>query len=150
MKVWSLIAALWMGISGSAFADDGKALAEKQVKDAIAFAKAKGKEAVVAEVNKGGFKVGEVYVTIFDTEGKCLAHPTKPARVGQNLMNEKDPDGKLFIKERIDAVKAGKSGWQTYKFQNPDTKKMEPKEAYYEGWEGLAFTAGAYSAPAKK
>lgn len=133
--------------SAVAMADAGKDKAVKMVKDAIEFTKKNGKDAAIAAVNKGDkmFKDGETYITIYDLEGKCIAHATKPARVGQNLMSEKDPAGVFFIKERIEIAKSKGNGWQTYKFQNPTNKKIEPKEAYAELSDGLVYSAGAYS-----
>jgi signal transduction histidine kinase len=130
-----------------AFADAGKDKAVKMVKDAIENTKKSGKEATIALVNKGDakFKDGETYITIYDLEGKCIAHATKAARVGQNLLSEKDPSGVFFVKERIEIAKTKGSGWQTYKFQNPTNKKIENKEAYAELHDGLIYSAGAYS-----
>lgn len=129
--------------AGQAMAD-GKAAAEKQVKDAIAYAKANGKDKAIAEINKGMFRDGELYVTVYDLTGKCLAHPVKAAQVGQNLIDTKDADGVAFVAERVKIVKENKAGWQKYKFMNPVTKKIEPKEVYNEGFEDLIFSAGAY------
>jgi cytochrome c len=123
---------------------DGKAAAEKQVKDAIAYAKANGKDKAVAEINKGMFRDGELYVTVYTLDGKCLAHPVKATQVGQNLMDSKDPDGVPFVAERVKIAKEKGSGWQTYKFMNPVSKKIEPKEVYNEKFEDLIFSAGAY------
>jgi cytochrome c len=148
MKVTNVVVGLSLALTSvMAFADAGKAKAVKMVKDAIEHTKKNGKDATIALINKGDakFKDGETYITIYDLEGKCIAHATKPARVGQNLINEKDPAGVLFVKERIELAKTKGNGWQTYKFQNPTTKKIEPKEAYNELHEGLVYSAGAYS-----
>jgi len=122
---------------------DPKSDAEGIVKEAIKFSKENGKEKALAAINSGKFTRGELYVMVYDMEGKCLAHGTKPARVGQNMMGDKDPAGKEFIKERVEIGKKGK-GWQSYKFQNPTTKKLEDKETYNEAADGVIFSAGAY------
>ncbi len=129
-----------------AYADAAKDKAVKMVKDAIEFTKKSGKDATIGLVNKGDakFKDGETYITIYDLEGKCIAHASKPARVGGNNLSEKDPTGVAFIKERIDLVKAKGNGWHSYKFQNPASKKIENKEAYAELHDGLVYSAGAY------
>ena len=76
---------------------ENKVAAEKMVQSGIALAKSKGLDEAIAETNKGKFKQGELYLIIYDSNGKCLAHSTTSSRVGQNMMNDKDPDGVLFI-----------------------------------------------------
>ena len=143
MKNLAILAFLFAFAIPGAQADEGKDAAVKLVKDVIAMVKKEGKDAAIAAVNKGQFTKGELYPLVYDMEGKCLAHGTKPARVGQNMINDKDPDGKLFIKDRIDIAKGG-SGWQKYRFQNPSTKKIENKEVYIENADGTIYAAGAY------
>ena len=136
-----LSALLTMNVS---FADAAKDQAVKQVKDAIELAKKSGKDVAVAEINKGKFHEGELYVTVFNEQGVCLAHPIKPDFVGQNQMNKKDPGGVLYIKERVEGVKKTGNVWTKFKFQNPISKKLEDKEMYSELYEGYVFSAGAY------
>jgi signal transduction histidine kinase len=140
-----LFGSITLPFSGArAIGPEAKQVAIDHVRQAIDFAKSHGKDVVIAEINKGKFKDGEVYVTIYDLEGKCLAHPVKPALVGSNLMSVKDPDGVAYVKDRTELVKAKGAGWISYKFPNPVSKKLEKKEAYAELWEGLVFSAGAY------
>jgi signal transduction histidine kinase len=140
-----LFGCILLPFSGTrAISPEAKQVAIDHVRQAIEFAKSHGKDAAIAEANKGKFKDGEVYVTIYDLDGKCLAHPTKPALVGSNLMSVKDPDGVAYVKDRTELVKAKGSGWVSYKFPNPVSKKLEKKESYAELWDGLIFSAGAY------
>lgn len=138
--------ALMMLITFSTFgyAEDTKITAVNFVKEAITFAKANGKDAVIKATNEGKFKDGDIYLTLYDMDGKCLAHPASPARIGQSFLNDKDPDGKLFVKERIELVKTKGSGWQSYKFTNPQTKKKDIKEAYNELYDGIIYSCGVY------
>jgi len=121
---------------------------ESLVKEAIAFAKASGKDAAIKEITKVGGKFhrqgGALYVFIYDLDGKVVAHGQGPAKVGVNQLNAKDPDGKEFVKERIQLAKSKGKGWHDYKFRNPVTNKMENKTSYIEVWNGLIFGAGIY------
>jgi single cache domain-containing protein len=45
-----------------------------------------------------------------------LAHGTNEKLIGQNLIEAKDPDGKLFVKEPTEMAKAQDDFWQDYKF----------------------------------
>jgi signal transduction histidine kinase len=120
--------------------------AEGLVKSAIAFLKKEGKAKAFAAFSdpKGSFAYRDLYIAAYDHQGKCLAHGQKPERVGKVLLEDKDADGKAFVKERIALIEAKGKGWQEYKFQNPATKKVEDKVAYCEDADGAILCAGAY------
>jgi signal transduction histidine kinase len=121
---------------------------ETLVREAIAFAKTNGREAAFKEVTKIGGKFsrheGELYVFIYDMDGKVLAHGQGASKVGVMQMNAKDPDGVEYIKERIKLAKTKGKGWHDYKYINPKTQKKEPKTSYIEVWDNLIFGAGIY------
>ena len=121
---------------------------ETLVKAAIAFAKANGRDAVIKEVTKAGGQFhkhgGELYVFIYDMDGKVVAHGQGASKIGVNQMNAKDPDGVDYIKERINLAKAKGKGWHNYQYVNPTTMKKQPKTSYIEVWDNLIFGAGIY------
>ncbi len=125
---------------------DEKAEAEAMVKAAITFAKEKGRDLALHEISnpKGSFRKGELYVFVYDLEGKVLAHGGDVRRVGSNQLNGKDPDGKFYVKERIELAKSKGKGWQDYKFMNPQTSKVEEKTSYIELHDGMIFGCGVY------
>ena len=117
------------------------------VKKAIAFYNANGRAKALAEFNNkdGQFAKGEDYVDIHDLSGVCLAHPTAPEVVGTNRLEQKDLNGKFWIKDIIEATKKGDtSGWISYVRKNPVTGKMQDKRSYWELHDGLIFKAGLY------
>ena len=59
-------------------------------------------------------------------------------------LTSRDVDGKLYVKERIELAQKQASFWQDYKFVNPVTKKVEPKEMYCERLDNTAVCAGIY------
>jgi len=120
--------------------------AKTMVKKAIAYIKANGQEKAFAEINnpKGKFVHRDLYITVFDMDGKCLARGFNPDLLGKNLTEMKDPDGRFFIKERIEMAKTKESGWQDYKYIDPMSKKVEPKTAYFERYGDIIVTCGAY------
>lgn len=69
---------------------------------------------------------------VYGFDGMVLAHGADKKRIGTNQINDKDADGKEFVKERIELAKMHDSFWQSYKFINPVTKKIEPKQMYCE------------------
>lgn len=128
--------------------DATPAEAEALVKEAIAFAKASGKDAAIKEITKIGGKFhrhnGELYVFIYDMDGKVVAHGQGAGKIGVNQMNAKDPDGVEFVKDRIKLAKAKGKGWHDYQYINPTTMKRQPKTSYIEVWNNLIFGAGIY------
>lgn len=122
------------------------AQAEVLVKKAIAHIKEVGKEKALAEFSnpKGKFVDRDLYIFVYDMTGTVLAHGQNAKMVGKNLAEVKDPDGKQYVKERIDIAKSKGKGWQEYKFSNPLTKKIETKKAYIEKHEDMIIGSGAY------
>ena len=107
--------------------------AEAMVKKAVAAYKAGG-EKIFADITAPSKKYAskDLYLVAYDFNGKCVAHGQNAKQAGKDLINMKDPDGKAFIKERVDMAKAKGSFWQDYKFTDPLTKKVLAKQAYCE------------------
>jgi len=120
--------------------------AEAMVKKAIAYLKANGKDKAFAEFSnpKGQFVDRDLYVTVYDLNGKCLAHGADRTMIGKDLMGLKDTDGKAFIKERMELAKTKGKYWQDYKFRNPVSTKIEPKSMYCERVEDIIVACGIY------
>ncbi len=140
--VW-LAAAIWAQAAGEGGTKDE---AVALVKKAIEYTKANGNDKAFAEISnpKGQFVDRDLYVVVYDMNGKCLAHGQKKSMVGKELIDFKDVDGKPYMKERIELMKKQPTAWQEYKFMNPVTKQVEPKEMYIERVGDLIFGAGVY------
>lgn len=117
------------------------------VKKAAAHLKSAGKDKAFADFNAkdAGFVDRDLYIVVYDLQGNCLAHGANAKQIGKNLMELRDPDGKYFVKERVELGKTKDSFWQDYKFANPVTKQIEPKSMYMEKVDGLLIGCGAYS-----
>lgn len=122
-----------------------KAEAEAMVKKAVAHLKAKG-EAAYADFTapSKAFVDRDLYVVVYGLDGKCLAHGQNAKQVGKDLINLKDPDGKLFVKERVELASSKGSFWQDYKFTDPLTKSIMPKQMYCEKVDKVAVCGGVY------
>jgi cytochrome c len=120
--------------------------AEAMVKKAVAFIKANGTERGLAEVSKkqGKFVDRDLYVFVYDMNGKCVAHGGNPKMIGKGLIDLKDPSGKEFVKERIGIAKSKGKGWQNYQWNNPAKHRIENKTAYVEKCGDLIVGCGAY------
>jgi cytochrome c len=117
------------------------------VRNAVALIQERGPEKAYAEfTTRGGrFHDRDLYITVFDLDGKLLAHGQREDLIGKVLIDLRDPDGKLFVMERVELARQQASFWQNYKFMNPATKKVEPKEMYCERLNETAVCGGVYS-----
>jgi cytochrome c len=133
---------------GAAVAADGasKDDAVAMVKKATTFIKEQGPEKAYPEIsNKAGkFIDRDLYVVVYQLDGKVLAHGSNEKFVGKDLIEAQDVDGKFYVKERVELASKQPSFWQDYKFVNPVSKKVEPKQMYCEKLDNTAVCAGIY------
>lgn len=115
-------------------------------KKAVAYIKANGPEKSYEEFTNGkSFKDRDLYVIVYDLNGKNLAQGANPKLVGKDLMNLKDPEGFPIIAKFVEMAKTKGSGWvEGYKFMNPVTKKMENKAMYLERHGDTLVGVGIY------
>jgi len=120
--------------------------AEAMVKKGVAYLKASGKDKGYAEITnkQGQFIDRDLYLVVYQLDGKVLAHGANEKMVGRVLIDLKDVDGKEFVRERVEMGKAKASFWQDYKFTNPVTKKVEPKSMYCERVDESVLCGGIY------
>ncbi len=125
-----------------------KAEAEELVKKTIEAIKTEGTEKVYAAISAKDTKFidRDLYPVVYDIDGTCLAHGSNAQFVGKSMIDKRDADGVIFVKERIEKAKTTKSFWQDYKFINPMTKKIEAKQAFCEVLDETIVCAGAYKA----
>jgi len=120
--------------------------AESMVGKAINHIKKNGKEKAYSDFTgkKAGWVDRDLYVTVYDLTGKVLAHGQNAKQVGMDLIGITDADGKEFIKERVDMANSKGKFWQEYKFTDPVTKKILPKQMYCEKLEDTVVCSGIY------
>jgi cytochrome c len=158
MKFNPQLVAAATAICIATFGAGGNALAQKKgesatkdeavamVKKGVAFIKKEGKEKGYAEITnkKGQFTDRDLYLVVYGLDGVVRAHGANEKMVAKNLMDLKDVDGKPFVKERVELAQSKGSFWQDYKFTNPQTKKIEPKQAYCEKLDDTVVCGGIY------
>jgi cytochrome c len=142
----ALIAALSMFGSSLAATGATKDEAVAMVKKAVAFIQTEGAANAYPEISdpRGRFVDRDLYVVVYGLDGMVLAHGADAKRIGTNQIADKDPDGKAFVKERIELAATQPSFWQSYKFRNPVTDKIEPKQMYCERLEQTVVCGGVY------
>ena len=122
------------------------------VKQAVEFAKKNPKEKFLEEVSgvKGQFHFNkgqnnDLYIFVYDMEGKVLAHGVRRELVGVNRWTAKDPDGKSWIQDWTKLVKEKGNGWIEYKELNPSqNNKVMKKASFVELFNGMVVGAGIY------
>ena len=116
------------------------------VKKAVAAIKADGVEKAYGEIStKGGkFSHLDLYIVVYGLDGKVLAHGANQKLIGKQLIDATDVDGKPFVKERVTLAREKGAFWQDYKFVNPTTKKIAPKQMYCERLNETAVCGGIY------
>jgi signal transduction histidine kinase len=147
VAVFAVFLSIVLGLNVALAADAGtKDEAVAMVKKAVEFIKANGNEKAFAEFSnpQGPFVDKDLYIVVYDMNGKCLAHGANPKMIGRDLIDNKDVDGKEFVKERVAMMKSASSGWQDYKFRNPVSNQVEPKSMYLERYQDLIVGCGIY------
>jgi len=146
VMIWSIL--FLVSTVSSTFAGQygTAAEAEAMVKKAISYIKANGKDVAFRELSnpKGQFIDRDLYIFVYDLNGKCVAHGFNQKMIGKDLLEMKDTDGKFYVKERIEIAKTKGKGWQDYKFTDPVSKKIEQKSAYVERLDDLIVGCGIY------
>ncbi len=121
--------------------------AEALVKAGLAFFKAHGKDALLAEINKlgkGQFIDRDLYLMAIGVDDyKFVAHGNNPRTLGAGPVS-KDVDGKFFVKEMAELARKGGQSWVDYKWAHPVTNEIRLKSSYVERAGDLALACGIY------
>lgn len=72
----------------------------------------------------------DLYLAVYDLHGRCLAHGQNARQVGRDLIDMMDPGGKPFVREHVELARTKGKFWQDYKFTDPLTKTVLPKQMY--------------------
>jgi len=84
------------------------------------FMKSSGVSAAAKEFtdkNINTYRLGDLYLFVYDMKGKCIANGGNSSLVGQNQFDEKDQDGRYVVREMIEQAQAG-GGWVDFKVRN--------------------------------
>jgi cytochrome c len=147
-----LVTLLVAGTVSLSLAAQTRDQAKAFVKQAVDFAKKNPRDKFLEEVSgvKGQFhflagKNNDLYIFVYDLEGKVLAHGVRRELIGANRWASKDPDGKPWIQDWTKMVKEKGSGWIEYKELNPAAgNKVQRKASWVELHDGMVIGAGIY------
>jgi signal transduction histidine kinase len=116
------------------------------VKKGVQYIKANGRDKAYAEFTskQSRWHDRDLYLVVYGLDGTVHAHGANEKMIGKNLIDLKDVDGKAFVKERVELSQSKGTFWQDYKFTNPVSKKIEPKQMYCETLDDTAVCGGIY------
>ncbi|KAA5604877.1 HAMP domain-containing protein [Roseospira marina] len=112
--------------------------------DAGRLTEGEAKELAKATVSRMHYD-GDEYYWLETLDGVIIAHGGNPARIGLDVRDSRDANGKFFHREIIAAAKAG-GGFVRYAFPHPGEQEPAPKISYakeYEPW-GWLVGSGIY------
>jgi len=78
----------------------------------------------------GPYLAKDAYVVVFSMEGIDLVNPAFPDLEGRDVMNLKDVDGKLLVKEMFTVANEKGAGWVDYMWPKPGKNVSTLKSAY--------------------
>ena len=143
-----MLAFFMTAVSVPAFAAERGTLdeAKAMVKKARAYIQAEGAEKAFAEFSnpKGQFVDRDIYIYVYDKNGKNLAHGTNARLIGKNLAELRDTDGVYIIKGLLKVAREG-GGTLAYRWTNPTTKKIDHKIGYAEMEGDVMIGSGIYA-----
>jgi len=116
------------------------------VRKGIAYLKAHGLRAALAALNnpQGAFIDRDLYISVYDPQGRLAAHGWDRNLVGKAVMDLQDPNGRYFIREIFQAAAAKGRGWVEYAYAHPITRAVSPKKVFFQKAGDYILAAGAY------
>ncbi|MBP2299013.1 cache domain-containing protein [Azospirillum picis] len=120
--------------------------AKTLVADAVAYLKAKGPDEATKAFQdpKGNFRRGELYVFVFDTNGRYVASGANPRLAGSDAANLKDAEGKPIVQAMITETREKPDAVIDYVWLNRQTNKVEHKHSYVTRDGNYIVGAGTY------
>lgn len=87
---------------------------------------------------------GDLYLYSVDSKGYQAVHGKNPKIRGKVMLEMRDIDGVYVIAALVKICFSSKEGkgWTKYRWPNPITREVEPKQGYIERVPGLDFCIG--------
>jgi len=163
-KIYALIGFGFLGLLGIALLDSSEMASglrqQKQIElkhlAELALAIAKDEQAAgqasgapVAESQKRAlariaalrYGAGD-YFFVTDLDNRMLMHPTAPQLIGKDMSNTRDPNGRAFNVDMVNAVKQHGGGVVDYYWAKPGSDKPVPKLSYVVGFAPWSWVIG--------
>jgi hypothetical protein len=108
--------------------------AEALVARAVAYLQVHGPQKAYAAFTQGSaFRDRELYVVVYDLNGRNLAHGANPALVGGDLVQSGADDGQPLNRTLVDLARRQGRGWSTaFGLRNPVSNDLQRRSMYVE------------------
>lgn len=108
--------------------------AEALVARAVAYLQTHGPHrAYAAFTDAPAFRVRELYVVVYDLQGRNLAHGANPAVVGADDVGPVDAEGRPLNRALADLARLQGKGWSdAFGLRNPITNELQRRSVYVE------------------
>jgi len=83
-------------------------------------------------IRRASLSIRDLYIYVSDLECEDPLHGANKALIGKTLIELKDTDGKLFMKELVTRRRPRPAESVDYKWTNPTSKKVEAKTVFYQ------------------
>ena len=132
-----------------------KSFVKDVVKDAVREIEKNGQEAfALFHDQTGRFRAKDAYIFVIDPNGIELVNSAFPNFEGRSVLDVKDTNNKLFVREMLKEIQTKDSGWINYMWPRPGDSASTEKSTYFEkanlGNKWLLVAAGVYLPGAKK
>ncbi len=102
-----------------------------EVREAVGLIENKGEAAYpVFRDRAGRFIAKDAYVFVVEPSGVERVNPAFPNLEGRNLLDAKDTEGKLLVREMLEVVRTRGAGWVDYMWPKPGESVSTRKSAY--------------------
>lgn len=123
--ITTLAAAAAMATAATAARAETPEEAQRLLDGALAEIKTQGLDKAVKRFNAGGkWKKDGLYLVAVQLDGTMLAHSANGKLPGANMLAARDANGRHFVKDAIDLVKASDSGQVDMRWGNPQTRRI--------------------------
>lgn len=93
------------------------------------------------DIDNPEFRYGDLYLSVYTLNGKCLADGSNPSLVGSMMNDAVDEAGRHYVKDLIEKAKNG-GGWIDFKFKN--SFKSMYVDTVNMGTEKVVISSGLY------
>jgi methyl-accepting chemotaxis protein len=83
---------------------------------------------------------GQEYMFAFDAAGNVIINPIVTTMIGSNRLDQRDPNGKYYVREMLDIARNGGRGHASYSFPRPPSTDPTPKISYVIGYQPWGWT----------
>ena len=149
----ALLITLFQPFSASAVDRSGAKMATQLITKAQSYIQQHGTDKAIIEFNrldspfnsKSGINpYGDLYLYTLDRKGFQSVHGKNPKIRGKIMLEMRDIDGLYLIRDMVKICFESKDGrgWTKYRWPNPVTKEVEPKQGYVERVPGMDLCLG--------